>query len=122
MGIRYAFFIGVVLGIVNIIPYFGPLIGLVFGGLLVLIDTGSTIHLLKFIGVFAVVRLLDDIIISSLAISKTVYVHPLMVIVVVLLGGLFHGIWGMLLAVPLYCSIKVSFQILYGGFVENGNW
>jgi predicted PurR-regulated permease PerM len=45
-----------------------------------------------------------------------------MVIIVVLLGGLVHGIWGMLLAVPLYCSVKVSFLILYRGFVEYGNW
>ena len=122
MGIKYAFFIGAVLGIVNIISYFGPLMGLVLGGLLVLIDTGSTVQLLKLIGVFAAIRLLDDIIIWPLALSKTVNIHPLMVIIVVLLGGLFHGIWGMLLAVPLYCSMKVSFQILYRGFVEYGNW
>jgi predicted PurR-regulated permease PerM len=122
MGIKYAFFIGAVLGIVNIISYFGPLMGLGIGSLLVLIDSGSTVQLLKLVGVFVVVRLLDDIIIWPLALSKTVHIHPLMVIIVVLLGGLVHGIWGMLLAVPLYCSVKVSFQILYRGFVEYGNW
>jgi putative permease len=122
MGIRYAFFIGAVLGIVNIISYFGPLMGLGIGSLLVLIDSGSTVQLLKLVGVFAVVRFLDDVIIWPLALSKTVHIHPLMVIIVVLLGGLFHGIWGMLLAVPVYCIIKVSFQILYRGFVEYGNW
>ena len=122
MGIKYAFFIGVVLGIVNIISYFGPLIGLGIGSLLVLIDSGSTVQLLKLVGVFIVVRLLDDVIIWPLALSKTVHIHPLMVIIVVLLGGLVHGIWGMLLAVPLYCSVKVSFLILYRGFVEYGNW
>jgi predicted PurR-regulated permease PerM len=122
MGIRYAFFIGAVLGIVNIISYFGPLIGLGIGGLLVLIDSGSTVQLVKLVGVFVVVRLLDDIIIWPQALSKTVHIHPLMVIIVVLLGGLVHGIWGMLLAVPLYCSVKVSFLILYRGFVEYGNW
>jgi predicted PurR-regulated permease PerM len=122
VGIKYAFFIGVVLGIVNIISYFGPLMGLGIGSLLVLIDSGSTVQLLKLVGVFVVVRLLDDIIIWPLALSKTVHIHPLMVIIVVLLGGLVHGIWGMLLAVPLYCSVKVSFLILYRGFVEYGNW
>jgi predicted PurR-regulated permease PerM len=122
VGIKYAFFIGVVLGIVNIISYFGPLMGLGIGSLLVLIDSGSTVQLLKLVGVFVVVRLLDDIVIWPLALSKTVNIHPLMVIIVVLIGGLVHGIWGMLLAVPLYCSIRVSFQILYRGFVEYGNW
>jgi predicted PurR-regulated permease PerM len=45
-----------------------------------------------------------------------------MVIIVIMLGGFLNGILGMLLAVPLYCSIKVTFQILYKGFIEYGNW
>ena len=122
VGINYAFLIGIVLGMVNIIFFIGPLIGFVFGSLLVLIDTGSTVHLLKFLGVFIFVRLIDDVIVSPLALSRSVHVHPLIVIILISLGGLLHGIWGMLLAVPLYCSIKVAFQILYKGFIEYGNW
>jgi predicted PurR-regulated permease PerM len=68
------------------------------------------------------IRVLDDIIISPLVLSRRVHVHTLMVIIVIMLGGFFHGILGMLLAVPLYCSIKVTFQILYRGFIEYGNW
>lgn len=109
VGINYAFLIGIVLGMVNIIFYIGPLIGFVFGSLLVLIDTGSTVHLLKFLGVFIFVRLIDDVIVSPQALSRSVHVHPLIVIIVIMLGGFIHGIWGMLLAVPLYCSIKVTF-------------
>jgi putative permease len=122
LGIRYAILIGAVAGMANIIPYFGPLLGMIFGSLLVLIDTGAIMSVLKVIGVFAFVKLLDDIMISPLAVSRSVNVHPLMVIILVLLGGLFHGIWGMLLSVPLYCSLRVSFRILYRGFVEYGNW
>ena len=121
-GVKYYFLIGAVLGIVNIIPFIGPLTGLVFGTLLILIDTGSTVHLIKFIGVFLCIRMLDDIIVSPLALSRSVHVHTLMVIIVIMLGGFLHGILGMLLAVPLYCSIKVTFQILYKGFIEYGNW
>jgi putative permease len=122
VGINYAFLIGAVIGIVNIIFYIGPLIGFVFGSLLILIDTGSTVNVIKFVVVFVFVRLVDDIIISPLALSKSVHVHPLMVIILITLGGFIHGILGMLLAIPLYCSIKVTFQILYRGFVEYGNW
>lgn len=120
--INYAFLIGVVLGMFNIIPYIGPSMGFVFSSLLILIDTGSTVNLLKFIGVYVCIRILDDIIISPLALSRSVHVHTLMVIIVIMLGGFLHGILGMLLAVPLYCSIKVTFQILYKGFIEYGNW
>jgi predicted PurR-regulated permease PerM len=122
VGINYAFLIGAILGMFNVIPFIGPLMGFVFGSLLILIDTGSTVNLLKFIGVYVCLRLLDDVIVSPLALSRSVHVHTLMVIIVTMLGGFFHGILGMLLAVPLYCSIKVTFQTLYKGFIEYGNW
>jgi putative permease len=122
IGINYFFLIGAVFGMVNIIPYIGPLMGLVFGSMLILIDTGSTVNLLKLIAVYGCIRMLDDIIISPLALSRSVHVHALVVIVVITLGGFFHGILGMLLAIPLYCSMKVTFQTLYKGFIEYGNW
>jgi len=121
-GINYAILIGAIAGIANIVPYVGPLLALVFGGLLVLIDTGSIFTMLEALGILAFVKLLDSIAISPLAVAKRVNVHPLMVIVVISVGGLLHGIWGMLLSVPLYCSMRVSLQILYRGFVEYGHW
>ncbi len=121
-GVEYAILIGAVAGIANIVPYIGPLLGLTFGGLLALIDTGSTVEVVKAIGVLAVVKALDDTAISPLIVSRSVNVHPLMVIILISFGGAIHGIWGMLLAVPLYCSMRVSFRILYKGFVEYGNW
>ena len=93
-----------------------------FGGLLVLIDTGSIIDMLKAMGILAFVKLLDSTAISPLTVGKSVNVHPLMVIIVISVGGLLHGVWGMLLSVPLHCSMRVSLQILYRGFVEYGNW
>ena len=121
-GISYAIFIGVIAGVANIVPYVGPLLALAFGGLLVLIDTGSLINMLTAMGILAFVKLLDTVAISPLAVGKRVNVHPLMVIIVISVGGLLHGIWGMLLSVPLYCSMRVSLRILYRGFVEYGNW
>jgi putative permease len=120
--IRYAIFIGAIAGVANIVPYIGPLFGLTFGGLLVLMDIGSIIDILKVVGVLAFVKLIDTIAISPLAVGKSVNVHPLMVIIVISVGGLLHGVWGMLLSVPLYCSMRVSLRILYRGFVEYGNW
>jgi len=121
-GVNYAIFIGAVAGIANIVPYIGPLLAFTFGGLLVLIDTGSIINMLEAVGILAFVKLLDSIAISPLAVGRSVNVHPLMVIIVISVGGLLHGMWGMLLSVPLYCSMRVSLRILYRGFVEYGNW
>ena len=120
--VNYSFLLGAILGIFNIIPFIGPLTGFAIGSSFILIDTGSTVDLLKFVGVYACVRILDDIIIAPLVLSRSVHVHTLMVIIVITLGGFFHGILGMLLAVPLFCSIKVTFQTLYKGLIEYGNW
>ena len=121
-GISYALFIGAVAGIVNIVPYVGPLMAFVFGSLLVFIDTGSLINILKVVGVLGVVKLIDSMVLSPLVVGRSVNVHPLMVIIVISIGGLLHGMWGMLLSVPLYCSMRVSLRILYRGFVEYGHW
>ncbi len=121
-GMPYAVLVGAVAGIANIVPYVGPLLGFAFGALLALIDTGSAFEVVKVLGVFGFVKALDDIAITPLVVSRSVNVHPLMVIILISFGGGIHGIWGMLLAVPLYCSIRVSFRILYKGFVEYGNW
>jgi len=121
-GINYAMFIGAVVGIANIVPYIGPLLGFGFGSSLVLIDTGSIFDVLKFIGVFGCVKLVDTIAITPLTVSRSVNVHPLMVMIVISFGAMLHGVWGMLLSVPLYCSMRVSLRILYRGFVGYGNW
>ena len=121
-GIRYAIFIGAIAGIANIVPYIGPLLGMTFGALLMFIDTGSIMDVFKVVGVLAFVKSLDSIAISPLVVGRSVNVHPLMIIIVISFGGLLHGVWGMLLSVPLYCSMRVSLRILYRGFVEYGNW
>jgi putative permease len=121
-GIRYAIFIGAIAGIANIVPYIGPLLGMTFGALLMFIDTGSIIDVFKVVGILAFVKSLDSIAISPLVVGRSVNVHPLMIIIVISFGGLLHGVWGMLLSVPLYCSMRVSLRILYRGFVEYGNW
>jgi len=120
--INYAILIGAVAGIANIVPYLGPLLGFTFGGLLVLIDTGSIVDVVQVLVVLAIVKTLDDLVITPLIVSRSVKVHPLMVMILISFGATVHGIWGMLLSVPLYCTMRVSFQILYKGFVEYGNW
>jgi len=72
--------------------------------------------------VLAFVKALDDLALTPLIVSRSVNVHPLMVMTLISFGAMVHGIWGMLLSVPLYCTMRVSFKILYKGFVEYGNW
>jgi predicted PurR-regulated permease PerM len=55
-----------------------------------------------------VIQLLDNIIVQPLCFAKTVDMHPLTVIIVLIVGNQLMGVLGMLLAIPLYTILKVT--------------
>jgi predicted PurR-regulated permease PerM len=115
-GVENAFIIALLCAVLNIVPYIGPLIATVLAG--VLIMTGSigsgadfssetlptTIYVL--IGMFGV-QLIDNNISGPLIFSKSTNSHPLEIFLVILISGILFGIVGMIIAVPLYTSLKV---------------
>lgn len=113
-GERYAFTIALFAGIVNLIPYVGPWIGLGFG-----IVLGVTTHIgqdfyqailpdMMGIGiVFIVAVMLDNFITYPLIFSNTLKAHPLELFMVVLMGGTLGGITGMVLAAPVYTVMRI---------------
>lgn len=102
--------IGLVMGIMNVIPYAGPVIGSIISlgmGVLSPID-GDVLHtLIVVISTIVVVKVIDDFIIQPQLYSKQVQAHPLEVFLVILLASQIAGIWGMFLAIPLYTIIRV---------------
>lgn len=108
IGVNYAIILGVVAGIANLIPYLGPFIGVIPVFLIAVTQTGD-LSLIPPIAILTVViQLLDNIIVQPLCFAKTVDMHPLTVIVVLIVGNQFMGILGMLLAIPLYTILKVT--------------
>jgi len=113
-GVENALLIGFFAGIMNIIPYIGPIIGSVIGlmlGITATLAFGSFSDLvpviLKLIGVFAVVQFLDNNILVPLIYSNSVKAHPLEIFFVIIMGGSLAGIFGMLLAIPVYTVLRV---------------
>jgi predicted PurR-regulated permease PerM len=114
LGIKNALLIGVLAGMLNIIPYLGPLVALF---LAVFITIGSNMDgsfynelvptLLKLGIVFVIVRIIDDFIIQPSMFSKRVKAHPLEIFLIVMVGAKLGGILGTLLAIPLYTAIRV---------------
>ena len=74
-----------------------------------------TCDIYKGIIAFAIVQLIDNIILQPLVLSKSVNLHPLIIVFAVLIGGQFFGLLGMLLAVPVAGIIKVTSSELYHG-------
>jgi predicted PurR-regulated permease PerM len=101
-------------GIINIIPYVGPLIGAAFG---ILIGISTSLHLEfysgilplagKIAGVFVFVQLVDGLFLQPMIYSNTVKAHPLEIFLVILFAGSLAGITGMVLAIPTYTIIRV---------------
>lgn len=104
-GVKYPVVLGLVGGLSNIIPYFGPFIGVIPA--LAVSLTQSITKAVITIAIFVGVQQLDSSFISSKIIEGKLGMHPLTTIIVVLIGGEFFGIVGMLIAVPVAAIIKI---------------
>mgnify|MGYP001029162139 CR=1 FL=1 len=105
LGIPYAPFIGLLAGLFDIIPYFGPVLGFVPAATLAL--SKSPLTVLWVLVLFVAANQIENAIISPKLIGDRVGLHPLVVIFAVLVGAELMGIIGMLLAIPFASIIRV---------------
>ncbi len=106
MGLEAAVFIGVFAGIANVIPYFGPVIGMVPAFLMGLFTEGLWEGALAVI-ILLVIQQIDANLIYPRIVGTSTGLHPLMVLLAISVFGYFGGILGMLLAVPITGIIQV---------------
>ena len=111
VGMDYALLIGLICGIFDVIPYFGPVIGAVPAILLAL--TVSPAMALKVALIIFIVQQLEGNIISPKLMGESVGLHPLWVIFALLACGEIAGFWGLFLAVPLAAVVRVVFNHVY---------
>ncbi|HEX6207485.1 MAG TPA: AI-2E family transporter [Actinomycetota bacterium] len=117
VGLPYWALVGMITGLFNIIPLIGPFIGgaiAVFvafatdapGEGLLQLEAGWPLAIGSAIALVAVQQL-DNHIVSPNVVARTVKMHPVTVMLALLAGGTLLGLWGMLLAVPVFASIKI---------------
>ncbi len=111
---HHALIIGLFSGIINIVPYLGPIMGGAFGlivSLVVYLQAANPPALLLFVGsvvtVFIIVQLLDNAIFQPFIFSSSVKAHPLEIFLVIIMAGYIAGMIGMFLAIPVYTIIRV---------------
>lgn len=109
--IRYAGFLAIFAGITNLIPYVGPLIGMVPGILIALVDLGVGGQFWWIVIVYFVIAqvIVDNFILIPILISRYSNLHPLWVIIAIVIGGKLYGIIGMVIGVPIASTIKICF-------------
>ena len=113
-GIPNALLIGFLGGLMNIIPYLGPLIGATAGIVLAVLSQlgmgyydSITSTVLVVLLVFAIANMIDNFVLQPQIYSKSIKAHPVEVFLVIIIGGKLAGITGMILAIPTYTVIRV---------------
>lgn len=113
---------GVIVGVTNVIPYIGPLIGAIGTSLIVLLDVIPPsfdsifpwkTSVLAVILVNLIVQLLDNVVLKPVIIGESVKLHPFLVVIAAIGGAKCFGGLGLLLAIPVVAIIKNSIQTLY---------
>jgi predicted PurR-regulated permease PerM len=114
LGVENAVLIGFLAGILNLIPYIGPIIGMVLG-LFIAITTNLYLDFhdallplsLKVLVVFIGVQLLDNFFTQPVILGNRVKAHPLEIFIVISIAATLAGITGMILAIPVYTILRV---------------
>lgn len=123
VGFSHSLLIGLIAGLINVIPYLGPIIGSSLGiliGIATHLDLAFRTELLPLIGlmvlVFTIVQLTDNFLFQPLIYSNSVNAHPLEIFIVIMLAGSLAGIPGMILAIPTYTVIRVFAKEFFNQF------
>ena len=122
-GIKSALVIAVIGGLMNIIPYLGPLMGCAVGvviGIISNLGIGSynliLPNSLEIMGVFLGANLVDNFILQPTIYSKSVFAHPIEIFLVILMAGSLGGVVGMIIAIPSYTLIRIIAKQLLSEF------
>ena len=115
IGFPYALLVGLVAGIGNLVPYFGPILGAIPAIFIIFVtpeysDAGS---ILMVVAVFAVVQVIETLFVYPYAVGNSVNLHPLLILLALLVGGQIAGILGMIIIIPIVAILKVTFELLY---------
>ncbi len=124
VGLKFenALLIALFAGVMNVIPYIGPIIGATFGvviGIATNLQLDFYTELTPLIGlmllVFVSVQIIDNIVFQPLIYSNSVNAHPLEIFLVILMAGNLAGIVGMVLAIPSYTILRVIAKEFFNG-------
>ena len=106
IGVKYAVLLGFMIGLFNIIPYFGAIIAVAISVIITIITGGLSQALIMAV-VVIILSQIDSNIINPKIIGNSLEISPLLVIFAVAVGGAYFGVLGMFLAVPVAAVLKI---------------
>ncbi len=120
LDVPNAFLIGFLAGLLNLIPYVGPLIGAGLGLGIILTTHLQYPEVLGLLGkagiVFLLAQLVDNLFTQPVIFAGSVKAHPLEIFLLISIAGSIAGIAGMMLAIPAYSLLRVVAKEFFSGF------
>nr|WP_245890064.1 AI-2E family transporter [Rummeliibacillus pycnus] len=119
IGLDYAVVLGVLAMLTSVVPYLGPIIAITPAAIIAVVNT--PIMLLKLAVVWTIVQLVEGKFISPQIMGKSLHVHPITIIFVLLTAGSLFGVPGVVLGIPGYAVLKVFVTHLFYLFKKRYN-
>lgn len=120
VNVKFALIIGVLTGVGNLIPYVGAFVAYISTIIACLID-GDMKKLVIGVIVILIVQAIDGNIVNPKLLSKSISIHPMLVIAALIIGSAIGGIGGMLLSVPIAAFLKINFDRLIAYLLKKRN-
>ncbi|WP_090830972.1 MULTISPECIES: AI-2E family transporter [unclassified Bacillus (in: firmicutes)] len=117
IDLKYPLVLGLIIGLTDIIPYFGPILGAI-PAVIIAATYSPKMILITLIIIFAL-QFLEGNILSPYIVGKSLHLHPLLIMFALLAGGEIGGILGMILAVPVLSVTKVAIMHAKDHFSKN---
>jgi predicted PurR-regulated permease PerM len=113
LGLDAPFFLAAIAAVIAWLPYLGSIAGCLMVMLVAHHDSPGSVWLpYEAIALFVLVRLCDDFIFLPMTVGRSLRMHPLITVLMILLGGAVAGISGLLLVMPLLGVVMVAGQII----------
>lgn len=111
----YALLLAIFAGLMNVVPYLGPLIGAAPAFIIAFAQATpeQPAPWLALVIVYALSQILDTVLIVPFVVAKVVNLHPVLVVLAIILGAQFMGVIGMMISIPIVSILKVTFTAVY---------
>ena len=107
IGVDLALGVGILAGVLALVPYLGSAVALTTASLLCFLKFGFDWHVGAVVAWYAVCQTLEGFVLTPRIVGQSVGLHPAVVIVALLIGGDLFGFLGLLIAVPAAAVVKV---------------
>lgn len=119
VGLKLALLIGVIAGLLSIVPYLGTIVGIVSALIAAFVQFGDLLHPALVGLVFIIGQSLEGMLLTPLLVGDRIGLHPVAVIFAVMAGGVLFGFLGVLLALPLAAVVMVLLRHAHKRYLES---